>query len=59
MLDLKSSNWQYCCRGRSCCPQVIKQGEELFIKDDDQNVVHLTVDQLLDIVQYVHENRDT
>ena len=59
MLDKNNVKWEPCCRGRNCCPKVCFDGDDVLIKDDDDNIVRVTVDQLIDIVQYIHENRYT
>jgi len=47
--------FETCCRGRSCCPEVQCQGDYVWIKDDDGEVVHMTIAELLDVCTTVVE----
>ena len=49
------SDWQKCCKGRKSCPHVKIDGNIVSIKDDDDNVVTMTLDQLQDVYLQLHE----
>lgn len=49
-------DFENCCHGRkSGCPEVCCVGDYVHIKDDDGNVVSMTVAELLDVCTTVVE----
>ena len=50
MFDFMELDFSRCCRGRaSGCPEVRCAGDHVWIKDDDGNIVSMTVVELLDV----------
>ncbi|KKN49134.1 hypothetical protein LCGC14_0645820 [marine sediment metagenome] len=50
------TQWNRCCRGhRSNCPHVKVEGREIRIRDDNNNVIVLTLDQFQDVHLKVQE----
>lgn len=55
---MKEKIWLDCCRS-SGCPQVAIEGATVWIKDDDEKVVTMSVDQLLDVARTVQEHHSS
>ena len=47
----KDKRWVKCCRGRNCCPEVALDGDDVFIRDDDGNIVKMTREQFKDVIR--------
>jgi hypothetical protein len=49
--------WTMCCRGRkSGCPAIRREGNQIWIRDDNGQIVTMKVEELFDVYSAVIES---